>query len=45
MFVTLLNTTPPGPTRYADPANRPPALAGTLPNRTSGAGRQPIPGG
>ena len=33
MLVTLLNTTPPGPIRCADPANRPPA-AGTLPNRT-----------
>ena len=30
MFVTLLNTTPPGPIRCADPANRPPAPAGTL---------------
>ena len=34
MLVTLLNTTPSGPIRCADPANRPPALAGTLPNRT-----------
>ena len=34
MLVTLLNTTPPGPIRCADPANRPPAPAGTLPNRT-----------
>ena len=33
MFVTLLNTTPPGPIRCADPANRPPAPTGTLPNR------------
>ena len=33
-LVTLLNTTPPGPIRCADPANRPPALAGALPNRT-----------
>ena len=33
-LVTLLNTTPPGPIRCADPANRPPAPAGTLPNRT-----------
>ncbi len=34
ILVTLLNTTPPGPIRCADPANRPPAPAGTLPNRT-----------
>ena len=33
-LVTLLNTTPPGPIRCADPANRPPAPAGALPNRT-----------
>ena len=34
MLVTLLNTTPPSPIRCAaDPANRPPAPAGTLPNR------------
>ncbi len=34
VLVTLLNTTPVGPIRCADPANRPPAPAGTLPNRT-----------
>ena len=34
MLVTLLNTTPPGPIRCADPSNRPPAPAGNLPNRT-----------
>ena len=34
MLVTLLNTTPSGPVRCADPSNRPPASAGTLPNRT-----------
>ncbi len=34
MLVTLLNTTPPVPIRCADPGNRPPAPAGTLPNRT-----------
>ena len=34
VLVTLLNTTPRGPIRCADPANRPPAPAGTLPNRT-----------
>ena len=34
MLVTLLNTTPPGSIRCADQANRPPAPAGTLPNRT-----------
>ena len=34
MLVTLLNTTPVGPIRCGDPANRPPAPAGTLPNRT-----------
>ena len=33
-LVTLLNTAPPGPARCADPANRAPAPAGTLPNRT-----------
>ena len=33
-LLTLLNTTPPGPIRCADPANRPPAPAGTLPDRT-----------
>ena len=34
MLVTLLNTTPPDPIRCSDPANQPPARAGTLPNRT-----------
>ena len=34
ILVTLLNTTPPGPIRCADPANRPPAPAGTLPDRS-----------
>ena len=34
MLVTLLNTTPPGPIRCADPTNRPPAPTGTLPSRT-----------
>ena len=34
MLVTLLNTTPPGPIRCADPANRPPAPTGALPDRT-----------
>ena len=34
MLVTLLNTTSRGPIRCADPANRPPAPAGILPNRT-----------
>ncbi len=33
MLVTLLNITPPGPIRCGDPANRPPAPAGALPNR------------
>ena len=33
-LVTLLNTTPPGPARCGGRANRPPALAGTLPDRT-----------
>ena len=34
MLVTLLNTTPPGPIRCADPANRAPAPTGALPDRT-----------
>jgi len=34
MLVTLLNTTPSGPIRCADPSNRPPAPAGTLRTRT-----------
>ena len=34
ILVTLLNTTRVGPIRCADPANRPPSPAGTLPNRT-----------
>ena len=34
VLVTLLNTTPPGPIRCTDPANRAPAPAGALPNRT-----------
>ena len=34
MLVTLLNTTPPGPIRCTDPANRPPSPAGTLRNLT-----------
>ena len=34
VLVTLLNTTPSGPIRCADPSNRPPAPAGALPNRT-----------
>ena len=34
VLVTLLNTTPPGPISCADPSNRPPSPAGTLPNRT-----------
>ena len=32
-LVTLLNATPAGSVRCADPANRPPAAAGTLPDR------------
>ena len=34
ILVTLLNTTPPGPIRCADPANRAPAPTGALPDRT-----------
>ncbi len=34
IFWTHLNTTPPGAIRCADPANRPPSPAETLPNRT-----------
>ena len=34
MLVTLLNTTPAGPARCGVRANRPPAPAGTLPDRT-----------
>ena len=34
MFVTLLNTTPVGPDRCGDPANRPPVPAATLASRT-----------
>ena len=34
MLVTLLNITPPGPIRCADPANRPPSATGALPDRT-----------
>ena len=34
MLVTLLNTTPPGPIRCADPANRAPAPTGALPDWT-----------
>ena len=33
-LVTLLNTTPAGPVRCADPTNRAPVPAGTLPDRT-----------
>ena len=33
-LVTLLNTTPAGSIRCADPVNRPPAAAGALPDRT-----------
>ena len=32
--MTLLNTTPPGPIRCADPTNRAPVPTGALPNRT-----------
>ena len=34
MLVTLLNTTPSGPVRCADPSNRPPVPAGVLSSRT-----------
>ena len=34
MLVTLLNTTPPGPIRCADPSNRAPTSTGALPDRT-----------
>ena len=36
-LVTLLNTTPAGSIRCPDPANRPPAAVGTLPDRTMAA--------
>ena len=38
MLVTLLNTTPPGPIRCADPANRAPAPTGALPDWTLAPG-------
>ncbi len=37
MLVTLLNTTPPGPIRCADPANRAPSPTGALSDRTLAA--------